>query len=243
MQIDRMDLYNKALFVRNRLGEDNSSPIDIFSIVMKIPDVSLVRIPLGSNISGVCIKMRSSAVIGINSECSKGRQNFTLAHELYHYYFSDAETSNICPFTIDKKDPEEYKADSFASFLLLPGVALSEMISGSDIDLKKIIEIEQIYGLSHKALLTRLVMDRYLNASDCRKFESNIIQNAMDLGYSPDLYLKTEEYGTYGYYVKKVNELHEKKKISSGKKDELLYDALRGDLVDGYRDEGRFVVD
>lgn len=52
--IDKMYLSNKASNLRKKLGEDGESPIDIFKLVPKIENLTLVFYPLGTNISGVC---------------------------------------------------------------------------------------------------------------------------------------------------------------------------------------------
>lgn len=54
--IDKIDLNNKASNLRKKLGEDIESPVDIFNLVQKIENLTLVFYPLGSNISGVCYK-------------------------------------------------------------------------------------------------------------------------------------------------------------------------------------------
>ena len=42
---------------------------------------------MSENISGLCIKEGKNKIIAINSNSSKGRQRFTIAHELCHYYY------------------------------------------------------------------------------------------------------------------------------------------------------------
>ncbi|HGQ8151507.1 TPA: hypothetical protein ACL2BZ_001641, partial [Streptococcus pneumoniae] len=49
-----MDLSNKASNLRKKLGADGESPIDIFKLVQKIENLTLVFYGLGKNISGVC---------------------------------------------------------------------------------------------------------------------------------------------------------------------------------------------
>ncbi|VPA72539.1 zinc metallopeptidase [Streptococcus pneumoniae] len=51
-----MDLSNKASNLRKKLGADGESPIDIFKLVQKIENLTLVFYGLGKNISGVCYK-------------------------------------------------------------------------------------------------------------------------------------------------------------------------------------------
>ena len=244
--IDRTELYDKALIIRQKLGEDFESPIDLFKIVQTIKNLTLVRFDMGDNISGLCIKSEKSAVIAVNTNCSKGRQNFTLAHELYHYYFSDELTTTICSFS-NLKNEEEKKADIFASYLLLTGIALRKRFTDWDNRqerLHKIIETEQMYGLSHQALLIRLIQDGYLKEADKEKYEKNIIQKAESMGYEKTLYEKTNTTGTYGYYIEKVNELYKKQMISEDKKDEFLFDCMREDLIDGVKEESiEYIVD
>lgn len=54
--INFLDISNKALDLRKRMGEDSFSPIDIFSMVQNIEDITLILFPLGDNISGYCRK-------------------------------------------------------------------------------------------------------------------------------------------------------------------------------------------
>ena len=50
------EIDSMAVNLRNELGEDSMSPIDIFSIARTIETLTLVLYPLGKNISGMCIK-------------------------------------------------------------------------------------------------------------------------------------------------------------------------------------------
>ena len=141
--IDRIDLSNKASNLRKKLGEDVESSIDIFKLVQKIENLTLVFYSLGTNISGVCYKGKNSNVIAINSDMSIGRQRFSFAHELYHLYFDDVTTSTVSPIMIGSDDDNEKKADQFASYFLIPTISLYNMVE----DIKKII-IKKILRLS-----------------------------------------------------------------------------------------------
>lgn len=243
MKIDRMDLSNKALRVRSSLKEDAMSPIDIVRTIGRIDKLTLIFYPLGTNISGICIKLDHSSLIAVNTDCSKGRQNFTLAHELYHLFFSKDRSSNICPKFSGKNDEEEHKADIFASYFLLPAPALDDLMTGDKtISIKKIIEIEQMYGISHNALLTRLVMDGYLTRDETEGYRDGVISKAKRMGYDVSLYEKGGQSGTYGYYISKVNELYEENRISDDKRDELYLECMREDLI-RKDDEDKYVAD
>ena len=117
--IDKMDLSNKASNLRKKLGADGEAPIDIFKLVQKIENLTLVFYGLGKNISGVCYKGTQSSLIVINSDMSLGRQRFSLAHELYHLYYDEVKKSSVSLILIGEGDETERKADQFASYFLI----------------------------------------------------------------------------------------------------------------------------
>ena len=60
------------------------------------------------------------------------------------------------------------------------------------------------------------------------------------MGYGKDLYFPTDkrkQYFTTGEYIRKVEKLAEQGLISDGKKDELLLEAYRADIVYNYDEE------
>ena len=54
--MDNADLMTKAAMLRNELGEDSNSPIDIFALAQRIKGLTIVYYPMGDNLSGMCIK-------------------------------------------------------------------------------------------------------------------------------------------------------------------------------------------
>ena len=63
---------------------------------------------------------------------------------------------------------------------------------------------------------------------------------AAKLGYGKELYFPTDEkkqYFTTGEYIRKVEKMAEKGLISEGKKEELLMDAYRADIVYNFDEE------
>lgn len=237
--MDRIDLSNKAYRVRKYLGADGQSPMDIFKLVQGIEDLTLVFYPLGKNISGVCYKGVSSRVIAVNSQMSLGRQRFSLAHELYHLYFDEAKESQVSRMAIGVGDANEKCADQFASYLLMPPAALSESLDGIKSDrpgVEDVIRLEQYYGLSHKAMLYRLVSDGILTAQDAGAIETGVMGLAARLGYDTSLYRpapEEKERMVLGRYLALSEKLLADECISRGKYEELLLDAFRDDIVFG----------
>lgn len=250
--IDKMDLNNKASNLRKKLGEDSESPIDIFKLVQKIDNLTLVFHSLGKNISGVCYKGKASNVIVINSDMSLGRQRFSLAHELYHLYFDDATTNSITSILIGSGDENEKKADQFSSYFLIPPSSLYAMIQdikkkGNKIQLilEDIIKIGQYYGVSHKAMLYRLLNEGYLRDTQIKDMETGVIEKAAKLGYDTALYRNSDinKSTTFGHYISAAENLLEEDRISQGKYEELLLDAFRNDIVFGIDGEGDVSID
>ena len=99
-----------------------------------------------------------------------------------------------------------------------------------------VIALEQYFGMSHQAMLWRLILEGYLNRNDWDAYAAGVVLAARSLGYDDKLYRPTEaslQKRTYGYYLKQVEELRQKDLVSAGKLDELLLDAFREDIVFG----------
>ena len=238
--MDKLDLNTKAQELRELLGEDANSPVDIFSLANQIDGLTLVYYPLGENISGMCVRDKEIKLIAINSTMSYGRQRFSLAHEFYHLYFDDESGFNVCSKNLDPKSENEKCADQFASYFLAPykalRAAIKKVAGDQRLSVNHVIELEQYFGMSHLAMFWRLVSEGYLSADKLEDFSSGVISAARYLGFDDKLYKPTSvefQKRTYGHYLKQVEELRQKDLVSSGKIDELLLDAFRDDIVFG----------
>ncbi|MDC7286701.1 ImmA/IrrE family metallo-endopeptidase [Blautia schinkii] len=239
------ELNSLALRTRRMWNEDGYSPIDIFAIVngWKDKKITLVQYPLSPRISGMCTKESRDIIICLNSMTSIGRQRFTLAHELYHVLYEENIKRVICSMSMNNdKSESEREADRFASYLLMPYDALLEYeYDKSKWNLERVIEAEQFFQVSHQAMLHRLVCDNLLSASAAEEYKTiKVSTEAARLGYGKGLYFptdKTKQYFTTGEYIRKVEKMAEQDLISNGKKEELLLDAYRADIVYNF-DEG-----
>ena len=72
--MDKLDISTKAQELRELLGEDANSPIDVFSLANQMEGLTLVFYPFGENISGMCVRDDEVRLIAINSTMSYGRQ-------------------------------------------------------------------------------------------------------------------------------------------------------------------------
>ena len=246
---DKYVLAREAGELRRRLGEDERSSVDVFQLAHTIKELTLVFYPMGSRLSGMCLKGTQDVLIAINSSMTYGRQRFSMAHELYHCFYDEMDAM-ICAHDIGAPSSIERNANIFASFFLAPPAALSEAVSKikqnkSILDIADVVRLEQFFGISRQAMLIRLVDEGELSQEDTIPMSCNIRSYAKSLGYSDTLYRPLPENKakmTYGRYIKRAEELLGRGLISDGKYEELLLDAFRADLVYGL-DEGGELVD
>lgn len=160
------------------MGLDEYCPIDIFNLLpQKIPNLTIVWFPMKRSVSGCCFKDDVDSLILVNFSHSKGRQNFTLAHELYHL-LDDSENFFICSDGF--KDKIEDRADEFASNFLMSDLALNDFIESNNIDnwTNDIVKCEQFFQLDHNDLIRRLYNSGLIDESQFAEFSFNIIDNA-----------------------------------------------------------------
>ena len=239
---EKIELNSNAVLLRKRLGEDPSSPVDVFSIINSLSNFTLIYYPMSDRISGMCARIEGAEnLIAINSNLTYGRQRFTTAHELYHLFFQSNFTNVVCAKDLESvKDVEEKNADSFASYFLAPYEALKIFISESlkkentPLTVQDVVKIEQHFGMSRQAILIRLQNERDITADFANQLKTNVIQSARRLGYDDRLYIPTsrdKQFLTTGSYIELVEKVREKDLISQGKFEEFLLDAFRSDIV------------
>ena len=246
---DKYELAKAASELRRCLGEDDHSYIDVFQLAHRIEPLTLVFYPMGERISGMCLKGAEDVLIAINSSMTYGRQRFSMAHELFHYFYDDMDTM-ICSSDIGETTDVERNANIFASFFLAPPAALSAVIkeikkSRPILDRAVVVKLEQMFGMSRQAMLVMLMDESELSFEDTAPMRTNIISHALSLGYDDILYRPLPDYKvrmTYGRYIKRAEELLNRGLISDGKYEEFLLEAFRADLVYGL-DEGGELVD
>lgn len=197
---------------RQKQGLSFTEPLKVKSLLQKTNVLTIYK-PLSQKFSGMSIKIDLPEKIYrfmlVNSEHPIGKQHFTICHEFYHlYYQKDFKAAISCTGLFDKKgNPEEYNADIFASYLLLPESGIWEMIPESERNKNKIrigtvIEIEQYFGSSHTALLFRLLNMNLIDLKYKDDLSNGIMANARKLGYNTSLYEKGNENEVIGDYGK-----------------------------------------
>jgi hypothetical protein len=121
-----LDAAQRALRLRNEMGIGLQAPAPVFDIIDKL-GVELRFWPIPS-LEGV-YRAQPSPVILISSDRPPGRQVYTGAHELGHHVYGhgvavDEASENAAQEGPASADPEEYLADRFAGFFLMPATAV-----------------------------------------------------------------------------------------------------------------------
>jgi Zn-dependent peptidase ImmA (M78 family) len=225
---------------RQTNGLNSKEAIRLKSILQK-NNILTAYLPLSDDFSGMAIKLNqgdeTKRFILVNSNQTIGRQHFTICHELYHLYFQKdftSEKSIVGKF--DKNNLEEYKADTFASYLLLPYSGLMQLIPEHErpknkITLKTILYIENYYSCSRAALLIRLSGLNLIDKNHHIQFSLDIRKNALLYGYNCDLYNPGNENTVIGNYGSMARELFDKGVVSESSYFSLLED-MGIDLTD-----------
>lgn len=246
---EKIVLNREAVKLRNDYNENTFSPIDVFSIIGRIPNTTLVYYAMPSSISGMCIKDNENKIIAINSTMSLGRQRFTAAHELYHLFFDKGNKTTVCYSSLEGDRLEtEIEADLFASYFLMPDGTIDQfqVDEGFELwDLSHIIDAEQFFKISHQALLYRMKNDGYLDSTSYQRWRKvDVLKLARSAGYSDELYKESpqeKKYYSTGHYVRKVELAYEQGIIGDGKRREFLMDGFRVDMIYG-DDEEEYVL-
>jgi Zn-dependent peptidase ImmA (M78 family) len=225
-------LEKAAVAFRSEHGLNNADPIRLKSLLQKLNVISVFA-PLSENFSGMALKANNAdRFMLVNSNQSLGKQHFTVCHELYHLFEQKEFSSQVCQTgQFDKRsDINEYNADVFASYLLLPTDGLLESIPDEEIErkrisLKTILYIEHFFSCSRRALLYRLKKDlKLINSDEYDFFTKNIQKGALENGYAIDLYKNGNHKTVIGDYGIIAKQLFDSETVSESHYYSLLAD-------------------
>ena len=103
-----------ALKMRLQAGLNPSEPIHTKTLLRKLGIMVIYR-PLSEKACGLSMRSADGRAkfMLINSENSRGRQHFTICHELFHLYYDEEPKTHICGTPGLEKDPAEINACLF----------------------------------------------------------------------------------------------------------------------------------
>lgn len=219
-----------AIDTRLRLRLQSTEHFDVYRAVTSL-GITCVKRPLESNISGATLKTNKVKVILANSSKTLGHQNFTVAHELYHCLYDENLVSRACKTeTFARVSGSEQVADLFATCLLMPEDAIfNQLRLRKKLDVKltpaDIINLEQFFGVSRKAMCWRLEDLKLITREQSEKCCINVIRSARSLGKNTDLYMPTNDKIIISDYAEKASEALQKNLITDSRYEEILADA------------------
>ncbi len=210
-------------------------PVRIHQILKEKKILTWFR-KLDHNFSGMAIRTQqhehsaSRYFMLINTAQPYSKQRFTACHELYHLLFQEQfEVSQNNAGFFNKRDEEEYNADIFATYLLLPEMGLKELTPPAEqqmdrISLATILKMEHNFRCSRETLLTRLRDIKWISETMFAQYNKDVIKSAIEYGYSTQLYMPTNKTELIGDYNLKARELYDAGRISQAKYFSLLTD-------------------
>ncbi|MCK4796805.1 MAG: ImmA/IrrE family metallo-endopeptidase [Spirochaetes bacterium] len=222
----KLELKYKSQEFRNKNGLGMKDPL-VFKAILNKLNILTVFKPLTDDISGMVGQLKELKFMLINSNHPLGRQNFTIAHELYHLYYDKNFSNTIVDYT-NNNTGDEKKANIFASCLILPD-GLIDLIpnkekSKNKITIPTLIKIEQYYQCSRSALLIRLQNMNIVNKEYTSNLKSNVINQAKLLGYDISLYNKGNDNIIIGDYLSIAKNLYDNDIISESNYIDYLID-------------------
>lgn len=230
VKFDTLDneIQQKAIKFRRDNGFSNTEPIRLKSLLLKCNVLTVFR-KLSDDFSGMAIKVGEDRFMMVNQEHNLGKQHFTIAHELYHLFIQEDFRSQSCKTgRFDRKDLEEYKADMFSAYFLLPNDGLTlaippnELSNRDTIRLETILKLEQYYSVSRRAVLQRLKNLDIITSLSYDRYKVDVWKSAIAYGYELDLYRPGNENLVIGDYGVKAHQLFEDEKISESHYLELM---------------------
>lgn len=180
-----------ALIVRSKAGLGLTDPVCPYDICeeMKI-GVKFVDISM----EGMYVRDPKPRIL-ISSLRPLARRNFTCGHELGHHIFGHGSTLDHLVNDREKtnyKTPEEFIADSFASFLLLPTVGIRKAFASRAWNPKtatpsQIFTIACNFGVGYTTLTNHLAYSlKYIDSTKVRSLLRSSPQSVREevLGYT-----------------------------------------------------------
>ncbi len=233
--MNKLILEKKASLFRTQWGLNDKEPIRFSSLLSQLNVITVFK-PLSSPFAGMAVKVAKNEggchrFMMVNSDHSLGKQHFTICHELYHLYIQEKFEYQRCQTGVfDKsKDTQEYYADVFAAYLLMPETGIKSMIPDQElvknkISIQTVLKLEHYFSCSRIAMLYRLKELQIIDNSLLEIHKQKPMSSAVRNGYPINLYKEGNSDKVIGDYGSIANRLFEKEKISESHYISLLHD-------------------
>ncbi len=233
---------------REEHGLATTEPVDAYKLLAKLNVITVFK-GMTDNFSGMAVKNSYGNFMLVNSGDILARQHFTVGHELYHLFIQEKFENRICKVGLfDKKEREEYNADWFSSYLLMPEDGIFELLPKEELGLNKIslntvVKMEQYFGVSRTALLNRLMFIDMITKPKAMELKEpgTIKRSALLMGYSDELYENGNDNKVIGDYGERAKRLYDREDVSETDFYGLMHD-IGIDLDKNILEDGKAVI-
>lgn len=209
---------------RQKHGLSSDEPVMLESLLLK-ENIITIFSPLSDGFSGMAIKCEDDKFMMINSSQTIGRQNFSIAHELYHLFVQEDFVPKLSTAgKFDIKDKVEYQADNFAVSLLIPDSGILSLIPDNElktgnIGIRTILKISSYFRVSWDFTINRLtnlkiISQQTRSAAQQLKEQVGIKSLSFMYGGDDSLYTSGNDNQVIGEYASFAKNLFELDKIS-----------------------------
>jgi Zn-dependent peptidase ImmA (M78 family) len=222
-----------AAKVRKLLGYSaNQGPKDIFSDFRQLGIHIFRRTLENSSVSGVFIKHPiAGKCVLVNYSEDFFRQRFTVAHEVGHALLDDDKDINLSKFDSDKRDLSELRANTFASYYLIPPEFITSNLGYSIWDEATFLKVANALQVNSEPMAIALKSMKLIGDAEADSFRLLKIKSSVK--HDPELpdslvglaRARKEEIlkkGLSEYYVKLCVEGYSRDLISWGRLAEML---------------------
>jgi Zn-dependent peptidase ImmA (M78 family) len=156
---DQYTGWKRARQCREALGLGPTAPLACLLTTVEDTGAAVVIGRLRDDLAGAYVPLGRLRLLFVDATATRGRQRFTLAHELGHLRMAHAgRTADTSRTLADTGyDPLEVQANAFAGELLVPRAALEELVT-EDPTLEQVVVLASRYGTSAPALVVRLAI-------------------------------------------------------------------------------------
>ena len=214
--------------MRSNLGLGANEPVNMKTVIRQLNILAVYR-PLSNKLFGLSLKTNdeSNKFILVNSNSTRGRQHFTIAHELFHLFYDDNPKPHFCD-SDSLKNNSERSANLFATAFLMPqngiiGKIPTNEIASKEISVETAIYLEQLYGVSHSTLVLRLKELKIISAKNASELHDiKVVKEASLRGFDLSLYKDGNHELVIGDFGRCARKLYDEERISEGHYIELL---------------------
>jgi Zn-dependent peptidase ImmA (M78 family)/transcriptional regulator with XRE-family HTH domain len=168
-----------ARAARKALGLGSGAVGGLEALIEDQAGAHVVSQPIEGDVHGICVSDRGISVVLVNSNDSRGRQQFTMAHELGHLLARDLEIYEITG-SLTRDDLAEHRAEAFSAYFLAPDEGIRQAVGGRQVSPAVVGELMDYFGMSFEAMSWRLVNVGLISKSDREELRTGSVRAVVD---------------------------------------------------------------